>query len=218
MGGPGIITDSMEIRGFFDGKHGKPDGRAGSQGWSIHLRLGPQVYISSEPFTTQLAGRADWVCIKPGDFALLLTEECVRLPPDVMAFISLRFGYKRKGLINVSGFHVDPTYYGRIIFSVFNAGPRDIVFRRGDHLFMMFCQRLESGIHEDCYRREWQTGNPVLEITSEDVNAICGKSVTLSQNASRIDKIEANFKYLSYAVGILATICVALIGLLFRKG
>ena len=41
-------------------------------------------------------------------------------------------------LINVSGFHVDPNYKGKLIFSAFNAGPRDIILRKLDPVFMIF--------------------------------------------------------------------------------
>jgi len=63
--------------------------------------------------------------IPPGQFAYLLTEEVVRIPSSAMGFISLKFGVKGPGLINVSGFHVDPGYWGRLVFSVYNAGPSE---------------------------------------------------------------------------------------------
>jgi hypothetical protein len=40
-----------------------------------------------------------------------------------MAFISMRTAFKFKGLVNISGFHVDPGYKGKLIFAVFNASP-----------------------------------------------------------------------------------------------
>ena len=48
--------------------------------------------------------------IPPGQFAFLLTEEVVSVPPDALAFISIRAKTKFRGLVNVSGFHVDPGY------------------------------------------------------------------------------------------------------------
>ena len=48
-----------------------------------------------------------------------------------MAFISIKAKLKFRGLVNVSGFHIDPGYRGKIIFAVFNAGPQPILLRRG---------------------------------------------------------------------------------------
>lgn len=48
------------------------------------------------------------VSIEPGEFALMLTDELIHVPEDLVGFISVRFGYKRRGLVNISGFHVDP--------------------------------------------------------------------------------------------------------------
>jgi hypothetical protein len=68
--------------------------------------------------------------IYAGQFAYLLTEEVVKIPSSAMGLISLKFGVKGPGLINVSGFHVDPGYWGRLVFSVYNAGPSEARLQR----------------------------------------------------------------------------------------
>src|SRR5665213_2133616 len=75
--------------------------------------------------------------IPPGQFAFLLTEEIVRVPTYAMALISMRTRLKFKGLINVSGFHVDPGFSGQLLYSVYNAGPQPIILTRGDPLFII---------------------------------------------------------------------------------
>ena len=62
------------------------------------------------------------ITIPPGQFALLLTEETVKVPDQAIAFISMKAKWKFRGLVNVSGFHVDPGFEGRLKFSVYNAG------------------------------------------------------------------------------------------------
>ena len=107
-----------------------------------------------------------------------------------MAFISIRFDYKQKGLINVSGFHVDPNYYGKIIFSVFNAGPKDIVLRYEDPVFMIFFQYID-GVKKE--KKEIST--PLYQhIPAEMMEQIKGRSATLASNATRLDKMEFYFK------------------------
>src|SRR5258708_2602483 len=84
------------------------------------------------------------VIISPGQFALLLTKEKVKVPTHKIAFISIKFKEKKKGLVNVSGFHVDPGFEGHIIFSVYNAGPATIVIDKGAPCFLIWFSELTS--------------------------------------------------------------------------
>lgn len=81
--------------------------------------------------------------IPPGQFAFLLTEEVVTVPDNAMAFISIRAQYKFKGLVNVSGFHVDPGWKGCLIFAVYNAGPSPVVLSRGAEMFLIWYADLD---------------------------------------------------------------------------
>ena len=81
---------------------------------------------------------AESFSIRPGQFAFLLTEEIVTIPNDAIGFISVKARRKFEGLINVSGFHVDPGWSSRLIFGVFNAGPHELVLERGEQLFLLF--------------------------------------------------------------------------------
>ena len=48
------------------------------------------------------------------------------------------------GLVNVSGFHVDPGYKGRLKFAVYNAGGSDIKLTRGDAIFLIWFSELDK--------------------------------------------------------------------------
>src|SRR5688572_6584079 len=89
---------------------------------AYELRLGPEAYVTSDDGVKRLLDDGEQFKIPPGQFALLLTEESLKLPNNVLGLISLRSKYKLRGLISVSGFHVDPGFEGRLIFSVYNAG------------------------------------------------------------------------------------------------
>ena len=51
---------------------------------------------------------------------------------------------KIHGLINISGFHVDPGFSGKLVFSVFNAGVHDMHISVGSPLFVIWYAYLDS--------------------------------------------------------------------------
>jgi dCTP deaminase len=122
------------------------------------LAVGPEVYVSpndqtADPTTVTVRKLApgDAFTIPPGQFAFLLTEEIVTVPADALAFISIRAKTKFRGLVNVSGFHVDPGYRGQLTFAVFNAGPVPIHLKRGQPIFLIWYASLdrETAIKKD---------------------------------------------------------------------
>lgn len=115
------------------------------------LRIGQEVYISpveqsKNPVehTKILLEDNQGFAIPPGQFGLLMTEEEVTVPKHAIAFISIRSKYKFRGLINVSGFHVDPGYKGKLVFAVFNAGPSPVHMSRGERCFHIWFANLDS--------------------------------------------------------------------------
>lgn len=117
---------------------------------AYELCLGEEVYISPLPDTPQrdrkkiFLKERETVSIPPGQFAFLITLEKISVPENAIAFISIKFGAKAKGLINVSGFHVDPGYKGRLIFAVYNAGPLNFQVQYGERLFSMWFADLDN--------------------------------------------------------------------------
>ncbi len=119
------------------------------------LRLGDEAFITSDKFYGAAPGdplvvKLDhdapkrMLKIPPGQFGFLITEESVHVPNSAIGFISLKTTYKFRGLINVSGFHVDPGWNGKLIFGVYNAGASDIVLERGQALFLIFFADLDN--------------------------------------------------------------------------
>lgn len=117
------------------------------------LSVGDEVYITPnhehEAPTThtkaKLSNKGDGFSIPPGQFGFIVTEEEVKIPEYMMAFISMKSkNAKFRGLINVSGFHVDPGYQGKLMFSVFNAGPQPIQLERGMGLFLIWYAELDK--------------------------------------------------------------------------
>ena len=81
--------------------------------------------------------------IPSGAFALLYSQEEVNIPKNILAFISIKASKKLDGLINISGFHVDPTFKGRLKFSVYNAGPSPIYLDFHQPTFLIWFAQMD---------------------------------------------------------------------------
>ena len=115
------------------------------------LTVGDQIYVSPtdrapdpSSVTIRRIDPGGAFVVPPGQFAFLITSETIRVPIDAMAFISMKAKLKFRGLVNVSGFHVDPGYEGKLVFSVFNAGPTDVHLCQGQDCFLIWYSSLEG--------------------------------------------------------------------------
>lgn len=88
-------------------------------------------------------GAGQTFVIPPGQFAFVQTREEVEVPDYAMAFISIKTRFKWEGLVNVSGFHVDPGYKGHLIFSVYNASSSAVYLNEGLEFFLIWYADLD---------------------------------------------------------------------------
>lgn len=116
---------------------------------SYTLTVGNEAFITASPKTkldkVKKLDISKGICyIPPGQFAYLITHEKINIPTDCLAFISMKFSTKASGLVNVSGFHVDPGYSGKLIFAVYNAGVKRIPIRMGMDIFLIWFSSLDN--------------------------------------------------------------------------
>jgi dCTP deaminase len=178
---------------------------------SCRLHLGEEVYVSGEDYPKYLSENDPYISLPRGQFALLLTRESISMPDDLFGLISIRMGKKEQGLINISGFHVDPGFKGKLIFSVFNAGPSDVVLRYGDDMFVMFLYRLhdKAPLENTSETHEGQKHLPVHIVTS-----LKGTSASLADVDRRIGQLETRERIYWAILVALITALVAI----FIKG
>jgi len=170
---------------------------------SYELSLGDEVFITSDSDgSKRFLKEHEQIAIPPGQFALLLTEERVKMPVNSLGFISIKAGKKFCGLVNVSGFHVDPGFDGRLKFSVYNAGSRNVVLTRGNPLFVLWISEFDSG-HVDPYTRKVAN-----EISDEDIMKIHGEIASPGNLLKRLQSIES---FIAMAKTIFTTILIALV-------
>jgi len=163
---------------------------------AYEMRLGEEVYVTTEELPKLFkSGDKDMIRIEPGEFAVLTTLEYLYIPTDFVAFISIRYGYKERGLVNVSGFHVDPGFYGKLFFTVYNAGPSDIVLKYRDNIFMIMFAKL--GRRTEAYegRHKGQIG-----LKPEVVSALKGTSVSVRNLDERLKRLETIVYVLGAAI------------------
>lgn len=152
--------------------------------------------------------RGETFVIPPGQFAFLLTEEVVKIPKNAMGFISLKTKIKFKGLINVSGFHVDPGFSGNLIYAVFNAAPSEIHIARGERLFQLWLADLDGPVVDKFVKA---SRAPQLDIPTSLVSEVSRESHTLMSLSHRIDELADSVNTIvSVARGILSAVGIAL--------
>lgn len=148
---------------------------------SYDLRLGNELYVVGKKTPEKLSDRHPYLSLAPGQFALLTTFETVDIPREYMGFITMRSHFKFQGLVNISGFHVDPTYKGKLLFAVQNVGPSDIRLKYAERTFTIFFSTVDGDVG-----KARKPG--VLGIGLENIQILGGASVTISQLKKEMDQ------------------------------
>lgn len=147
--------------------------------------------------------------IPPGQFAFLLTQEKIEIPADVMAFISMKATYKFQGLINVSGFHVDPGYRGSLVFSVYNAGPSPVHLAEGLPLFLIWFADL------DRISSKTRSGDAGKSLSNDLLKAMSGKILSFQSISEEITSLRNEMavqrKLFGWGVGIASAVVGSLL-------
>jgi len=182
------------------------------------MGLGTEAFITSSDRTKQIRKHGDQVRIPLGQFGLLITEEEIDLPLNILAFISIKASKKMTGLVNVSGFHVDPGFRGKLKFSVYNAGADPIVLDVGKPLFPIWFYELPEE-NADPYNGRHQGQ---LFITADDVNRLQGEVASPAALKKDLDDLRATVRQWKAAViGAVilfgGTFVATLLGLLNAK-
>ena len=182
---------------------------------SYELSMGDQAWVTSSDNTrTRIRvtlNDKERVNIPPGQFAQLLTRECVEIPNNAVGLLSMKSSIKMKGLVNVSGFHVDPGYKGKLIFAVFNAGSKPISIEQNQPTFQLWYGSLDKAT-EDTYAG---TRQHKVDISDAHISSIRGPAYNPTALAMRISALENRRKWWSTAAIALFSV---IIGILLSDG
>jgi dCTP deaminase len=176
-------------------------------GASYDLRLGQEALVTPDK-TPRSLQNGEILNIEPGQFAVLTTKEELTVPKDLLGFITVRFKYKSKGLVNISGFHVDPGFDGLLVFSVFNAGPATVSLREGDKVFSIFFTKISPPCNYG------NSDSPQKRIPLEIIETFAGANIPSLQKLEK--KVERNSLLIAVYGTILTGLAVGLIGTIIQ--
>lgn len=187
---------------------------------SYNLSVGPEIYItpssSDDSKSRETLDDRECRAIPPGQFALMHSEEEVSIPNDAIAFITLRSkATKFRGLVNVSGFYVEPGYRGSLVFAVFNAGPAPIHVGRGDKWFEIFFADIDAKVDTSQPKSTFK-GIPTELITplSDRFHSLPGLDQKIDETRDdldgRLQRIERDHSILRWSQGLILGALIAL--------
>lgn len=186
----------------------------GISGITYDLRVGEEAFTSAGKEIKNIKEKGSTE-IEPGETALLMTYEKIDMPEDCMAFLSLKTTHASKGLINISGFHVDPNWKGKLGFSLYNSSPRPVVLRYKEPIYHMFVVRLSNRAWKEKRdtkewkeRRERMSYFDMIRLPSKWIESIKGPAINLQALHERLLKVETR-------IGILTALLVAIFATLF---
>jgi dCTP deaminase len=168
-------------------------------GAAYRLKVGREYYVSPTELdadrntrTLKALAVGETFKIPPGQFALVLTEELPTMPPRTLGFFSIRPRVKWKGLVNVSGFHIDPGFSGRLTIAVYNASPAPIHLRQGEPEFPVWFADLDGEAEEkDAIHEPTRTRIDVgvlnqAPVESESLRGLSAKMDNLEKKVGRM--------------------------------
>jgi len=148
--------------------------------------------------------------IPPGQFVLAYTEERVKIPSDVISFISIKAKVKLKGLVNISGFHVDPGYEGRLKFSLYNAGNRPICLVQGEPYFLIWFASLDAATRDpynNAHHHRNQNG-----VTAEDREQMAEPSNSTFAMDQRVKTLEQRLNiFMAFTSAVMLAIFIPIL-------
>ncbi len=204
---------SGDIIAEYGGKWITPFDPERVDGAAYTMRIGDEAFVSPKSRDTRKPGLVQRmndgtpVAIPPGQFVYLTTREFVHLPHDFVGFINMKSGLKMSGLVNVSGFHVDPGYSGKLLFAVLNAGPQSIVVRCGQPAFLIWFARLDRASTQFS-----RIKSGFRDIDTELMGRLPSENASLTSLTERIDRVDRRISYALGAItlaGIVATGAIA---------
>ena len=182
---------------------------------AYELSMGNQAWITStDQQETRISVNLredERVNVPPGQFAHLLIDESVQIPNNAVGLLSMKSKVKMRGLVNVSGFHVDPGYKGKLVFAVFNAGSSAITIKQKEPTFLLWYVSLDQPT-KDLYSGSRKDST---DIESHQLMNLNGPTYNPTALAERVAVLEQRRDWWNqFTLGVAVAIASLMVGLL----
>ena len=121
--------------------------------------------------------------------------------------------------MNVSGFHVDPGFQGRLTFAVFNAGPVPVHLRQGDDIFLIWFADLTDPVPSP-KKGSTQIQSQLINGISGELHSLASLSASVTDVEQRLDRrlntVTRELAILRVVAAIAVTALIAIGGVLLK--
>ena len=135
--------------------------------------------------------------ISPGDYVIVNTYERFDLPLNIYGRVGLKTTLSLKGLINLSGPHIDPGFKGTLSLGLSNFGPRAVTVRSGDPVFTIEFEELTESASTP-YRGRMQNQDHIPAFFIDQLRGLHTESLPGLFN--RMSTLENNFNLIKVAL------------------
>lgn len=191
---------------------------------SYDLRVGDQ------GITTSLKKKVDiskdgYLLVQPGDFAVIIIHEEIKLGSQYTARFGLRSKYARRGLVATTGLQVDPGFEGRLMVGLTNLTPKAVSLPHlDDFISMEFHKLAEPAAHpySGPYQGRKDLGPEEIEFITESegmalsevLNTLRSLSANVGTLTTDLTALTAEMKHYKWVVPVLLAVGLAVIGVI----
>lgn len=179
------------------------------QGASYDLRVGDQGGTTSGKKLVRI-NESGFLTIKPGDFAVVITLEEIRLNAQFVGRFGLRAKFARKGLIATTGPQIDPGFHGRLIVGLTNLSPKPVTISHKDDFLSVELHKLEHPTEKPYtgpYQDKMELGPEEIEsITEREGMALSEVLTTLQTLSQNMGALAKDIDTLKWVIGIAAAV------------
>ncbi len=188
---PGVVLTDVQIRELVRGRQLFDSSTWDERGLdccSYDVRIGRKGIVGGRGVETDLTAEA--LEISPGGYAAVISEECVKIPANLLARINSKRSFSYEGIALLTGTQIDPGYEGHLLFGFYNASARKVILRRGRPICSLVFEPLGSEVSRP------KSPDPDLmhgNFPDRFINDMANKEVlswaALSEHVKEIDRI-----------------------------
>ncbi|MCK4827210.1 dCTP deaminase [bacterium] len=187
------------------------------QGATYDLRVGKQGATTSSKKIVNIE-EDGYLLLKPGDFAIVVVLEKLRLSPQYVVRFGLRSKYARIGLIATTGPQIDPGYDGRLILGLTNLTPKSVSLPYKDDLVSVEIHKLEKPStkpYSGPYQKKYELGPEDIEsIVEAEAMTLSEVLTTLTSLSKNVGALTSDVRMMKWIIPIIVGLGITVIGII----